>query len=110
MEREWLRLSSNEERAKNRPTFEEVNLFLSSYLRKLFFNFLIFKVEQQKGVYVMHDGYVTTAEPRPNAYVPQNDTELPLPKPYGRLAPFKPQEPGSTMRHIKKPNPKPIEI
>ena len=63
-----------------------------------------------KIVYTIHDGYVTTAEPRPNAYLPQSDTELPIPKPYGRLAPFKPQEPGSTMRHIKKPNPKPIEI
>ena len=60
-------------------------------------------------VYTIQDGYVTTAEPRPNAYLPQGE-ELPIPKPYGRLAPFKPQEPGSTMRHIKKPNPKPIEI
>jgi len=63
-----------------------------------------------KVVYTMPDGYVTTAEPRPNAYIPQNENELPLPRPYGRLAPFKPQDPGSTMRHIKKPNPKPIEI
>jgi hypothetical protein len=49
----------------------------------------------------------TTAEPRPNAYIPD---ELGIPKPYGALAPFKPQEPGSTMRHIRAPIPLEIEI
>lgn len=49
----------------------------------------------------------TTAEPRPNAYIPD---ELGIPKPYGGLAPFKPSEPGATMRHIRKPEPKEIEI
>ena len=49
----------------------------------------------------------TTAEPRPTAYIPD---ELGIPKPYGGSAPFKPTELGSTMRHIKMPNPKEIEI
>jgi len=49
----------------------------------------------------------TTAEPRPNAYIPD---ELGIPKPYGALAPFKPTEPGTTMRHIRNPVPKEIEI
>jgi chromosome segregation ATPase len=49
----------------------------------------------------------TTAEARPTAYIPD---ELGLPKPYGGSAPFKPTELGSTMRHIRMPNPKPIEI
>lgn len=49
----------------------------------------------------------TTAEPRPTAYIPD---ELGIPKPYGGSAPFKPTELGSTMRHIKLPNPKEIEI
>jgi hypothetical protein len=49
----------------------------------------------------------TSAEPRPTAYIPD---ELGIPKPYGNLAPFKPTEPGSTMRHIKVPVIKPIEI
>ena len=49
----------------------------------------------------------TTAEPRPTAYIPD---ELGIPKPYGGSAPFKPTELGSTMRHIKVPNPKEIEI
>lgn len=49
----------------------------------------------------------TTAEPRPTAYIPD---ELGIPKPYGGSAPFKPSELGSSMRHIKLPNPKPIEI
>ena len=49
----------------------------------------------------------TTAEPRPTAYIPE---EFAIPKPYGASAPFKPTEPGSTMRHIRVPNPKQIEI
>jgi chromosome segregation ATPase len=49
----------------------------------------------------------TTAEPRPTAYIPE---ELGIPKPYGGSAPFKPTELGSSMRHIKVPHPKPIEI
>lgn len=51
----------------------------------------------------------TTAEPRPNAYVPEGDA-LGVPKPYGRLAPFKPTEPGSTMRHTRKPREREILI
>ncbi|XP_059182106.1 coiled-coil domain-containing protein 146 [Centropristis striata] len=55
------------------------------------------------------NGEYSTAETRPNAYVPQNDS-LPLPKPYGALAPFKPTQPGANMRHIRKPTLKPLEI
>lgn len=49
----------------------------------------------------------STAEPRPNAYIPE---QLGIPKPYGSFAPFKPQEAGSTMRHIRKPSPKEVVI
>ncbi|XP_008575774.1 PREDICTED: coiled-coil domain-containing protein 146 [Galeopterus variegatus] len=56
------------------------------------------------------NGVHTTAEQRPNAYIPEADATLPLPKPYGALAPFKPSEPGANMRHIRKPVIKPIEI
>ncbi|XP_024861443.1 coiled-coil domain-containing protein 146 [Kryptolebias marmoratus] len=56
----------------------------------------------------MPNGEYTTAEARPNAYIPQNDS-LPLPKPYGALAPFKPSQPGANMRHIRKPTLKPFE-
>ncbi|KAG9339121.1 hypothetical protein JZ751_024152 [Albula glossodonta] len=55
------------------------------------------------------NGGTTTAEARPNAYIPGEDP-LPIPRPYGALAPFKPTEPGSNIRHIRKPQPKPIEI
>ncbi|XP_069657851.1 coiled-coil domain-containing protein 146 isoform X2 [Haliaeetus albicilla] len=56
-------------------------------------------------------GYVhTTAEQRPTAYIPDDKYSLPLPRPYGALAPFKPSEPGSNMRHFRKPIVKPIEI
>jgi hypothetical protein len=49
----------------------------------------------------------TTAEPRPTAYIPE---DMAIPKPYGASAPFKPSESGATMRHIRLPNPKQIEI
>mmetsp|Transcript_40583 Transcript_40583/g.90203 ORF Transcript_40583/g.90203 Transcript_40583/m.90203 type:complete len:924 (-) Transcript_40583:938-3709(-) len=49
----------------------------------------------------------STAEPRPNAYIPES---LGIPKPYGNFAPFKPSEAGSSMRHIRKPNPREIII
>jgi len=49
----------------------------------------------------------TAAEPRPTAYIPD---DIGIPKPYGNSAPFKPTEPGSTMRFMVKPVSKPIEI
>ncbi|NP_001076522.1 coiled-coil domain-containing protein 146 [Danio rerio] len=55
------------------------------------------------------NGVYTTAELRPNAYIPIDDP-LPVPKHYGALAPFKPTEPGANIRHIRKPKIKPIEI
>ena len=56
----------------------------------------------------------TTAEARPTAYIPDgvNDPLRQtdgLPKPYN-FQPFKPQEPGSTMRFIREPEPPEIEI
>ncbi|NWR58517.1 CC146 protein, partial [Bucorvus abyssinicus] len=51
-----------------------------------------------------------TAEQRPSAYIPDDEYSLPLPRPYGALAPFKPSEPGSNMRHFRKPTVKPLEI
>jgi len=59
-------------------------------------------------LFPLAEGY-TTAVPRPNAYIPK-DGSLPLPRPYGALAPFKPTQPGSMMRHFRKPEPKPIDI
>jgi chromosome segregation ATPase len=52
-------------------------------------------------------GVRTTAEPRPTAYIPD---ELGIPRPYGGLAPFKPSEVGSTMRHTRAPVPSDIVI
>jgi len=68
------------------------------------------KNEEEMEHYKIAGGITTTAEPRPNAYIPDDGTDLPLPKPYGAAAPFKPTEPGSNMRHIRKPVIKPIEI
>ncbi|KAK2883115.1 hypothetical protein Q8A73_022048 [Channa argus] len=55
------------------------------------------------------NGQYTTAEIRPDAYIPQADS-LPLPKPYGAHAPFKPSQPGVNIRHFRKPTVKPLEI
>lgn len=49
----------------------------------------------------------STAEPRPNAYIPE---ELGIPKPYGALAPFKPTVQGSAMRHIRAPKTQEIQL
>jgi len=49
----------------------------------------------------------STAMPRPTAYIPD---DLGIPKPYGNSAPFKPSENTSSMRHIRPPQPKAIEI
>ena len=65
---------------------------------------------EEEEQYALPGGAVTTAEPRPNAYIPEDEAALPIPRPYGAHAPFKPNEPGTTMRHIRKPIPKPIEI
>ncbi|XP_006816366.1 coiled-coil domain-containing protein 146-like [Saccoglossus kowalevskii] len=66
--------------------------------------------EEEEEQYTLAGGMTTTAEPRPNAYIPDDDSELPVPRPYGSNAPFKPQDAGSSMRHIRKPVVKPIEI
>lgn len=57
--------------------------------------------------YSQGGGAPTRADMRPTAYIPES---LGIPKPFGKWAPFKPSEQGSTMRHIRKPQPKEIEI
>lgn len=52
-------------------------------------------------------GQLTTAAIRPNAYISE---ETGIPQPFGTFNPFKPTEPGATMRHIRKPQPKEIVI
>ncbi|XP_065059412.1 coiled-coil domain-containing protein 146-like [Rhopilema esculentum] len=66
--------------------------------------------EEEIELYTIPGGITTTAEPRPNAYIPDDESELPVPRPYGAHAPFKPTEPGSNLRHIRKPIIKPIEL
>jgi len=66
-------------------------------------------VQRKQEDEIMNSNFTrTTAEPRVNAYIPEDDHGLP--KAYGHNAPFKPTAQGTTMRHIRKPNPKPIEI
>ncbi|RKO93586.1 hypothetical protein BDK51DRAFT_24341, partial [Blyttiomyces helicus] len=62
--------------------------------------------------FYIYNNIRTTAEPRPNAYIPNASGvgELPIPKPYGAHAPFKPQDQGSQIRHYRKPANKPVEI
>jgi len=91
IERDWLKLLRDEERR------------MMDHEQKRM-------IEEEEEQYQIAGGVTTTAEPRPNAYIPDDDSELPIPRPYGKHAPFKPTEPGSTMRHVRKPVPKPIEI
>lgn len=51
-------------------------------------------------------GVKTHAIPRPNSYM---RPDLDIPRPYGQHPPFKPSEPGASMRHTVKPIKKPIE-
>uniref|UniRef100_A0A3Q2P5P0 Coiled-coil domain containing 146 n=1 Tax=Fundulus heteroclitus TaxID=8078 RepID=A0A3Q2P5P0_FUNHE len=55
------------------------------------------------------NGVHTTAEARPNAYIPQDD-RLGLPVPFGRFPPIKPSPQGAYMRHYRNPTIKPLEI
>jgi len=67
-------------------------------------------VSEQAEMLTLPSGVMTTAEPRPVAYLPSDEHHLPIPRPYGCHAPFKPTETGANMRHIRKPIMKPIEI
>lgn len=49
----------------------------------------------------------STAEARPNAYIPE---ELGIPKPYGTMAPFKPSVLGANLRHIRQPKTQEIQL
>ncbi|TKS90704.1 Coiled-coil domain-containing protein 146 [Collichthys lucidus] len=40
----------------------------------------------------------------------ERSDSLPVPKPYGAQAPFKPSQPGANMRHIRKPTLEPLEM
>ncbi|XP_075782837.1 coiled-coil domain-containing protein 146 [Pelodiscus sinensis] len=88
---EWLKILRNEEMHKAAAEDRE-------------------KRAAEEEQYALPNSVYTTAEQRPNAYIPDDENVLPLPRPYGALAPFKPTEPGSNMRHIRKPIVKPIEI
>lgn len=51
-----------------------------------------------------------TMEHRPTAYLPSgaDDEIIRVPRPFGKNAPFKANDPGSTMRHIRMPQPVPL--
>ncbi len=91
IEEEWLRMIEQEEQHRQQQGMAEA-------------------AAEEEAAYVLAGGGVTTAEPRPNAYIPDDEADLPIPRPYGSHAPFRPNEPGSNMRHIRKPKVKPIEI
>nr|XP_015813462.2 LOW QUALITY PROTEIN: coiled-coil domain-containing protein 146 [Nothobranchius furzeri] len=61
------------------------------------------RILEANGWNQMPNGKYTTAEARPDSYIPQNDP-LGLPRPYGALAPCKPTKQGANMRHIREPS------
>eukprot|EP00042_Codosiga_hollandica_P049655 m.581202 g.581202 ORF g.581202 m.581202 type:complete len:935 (+) comp57935_c0_seq2:19-2823(+) len=89
-QREWTRMKLQQQQLEASATMPPVS------------------VETQ--FFELADGTRTLAQPRPTAYMPTNEAELQIAQPYGALAPFKPTQPGTNMRHIRKPNPKPIVI
>jgi hypothetical protein len=64
------------------------------------------------GFYLNPSGIRTKAEPRPNAYIPASSVSdvLPISKPYGELAPFKPLPQMPSLKHYRKCIIKPIEF
>ncbi|CAF1224474.1 unnamed protein product, partial [Didymodactylos carnosus] len=88
---EWQRFIETEKRRLNERETREQN-------------------ERETEHFLLPGGVMTQAEPRPQAYAPGDDVDIQVARPYGAHAPFKPSEPGANMRHIRKPNPKPIEI
>jgi len=82
----------------------------SPQARMLTIRLRMLQSSEEAEMYTLPNGTVTTAEPRPSAYLPSVDHDLQLPRPYGSHAPFRPTESGSNMRHIRKPTVKPIEI
>ena len=74
---------------------------------------VLFSFQAERDAEMSHalpNGVVTSAVPRPTAYVPLGEGDLPLPKPYGKHAPFKPSQSVGNLRHIRKPQPQPIDI
>lgn len=65
------------------------------------------RAEEQAAMQAQSTGIGSTADARPNAYIPE---DIGIPKPYGAFTPFKPSETGSTIRHVRKPQPKEIVI
>lgn len=63
--------------------------------------------EQEEGTMGFTMQGRSTAEARPNAYIPE---ELGIPKPYGTMAPFKPSVLGANLRHIRQPKTQEIQL
>lgn len=57
--------------------------------------------KEPEGTRDLVSGVRTFAELRPNAYIPEGPDDLPVPKPYGRDAPFKPSEASAHLRHYR---------
>lgn len=92
-------LPPTEESMKEFESFERLQLFHSESALE--------RSAEQTALWGSVDAIRTACQPRPSAYIPE---DIGIPKPYGMHAPFKPSETGSSMRHIKLPQPKQIEI
>jgi chromosome segregation ATPase len=57
--------------------------------------------EEAMGTRDLTSGVRTFAQLRPNAYIPEGSDDLPVPKPYGRDAPFNPSGPSAHLRHYR---------
>lgn len=45
----------------------------------------------------------TATQHRPTAYMPQDEGALPIPRPFGRFAPFRPAESAANLRYLRRP-------
>jgi hypothetical protein len=106
-EKELNQLRERQEREKA-PNY--VEMFVDMHKKNGSHIFLSFYSDQD--AFYTYNNMRTMAEPRPNAYIPSSTGmgDLPIPKPYGAHAPFKPKDVGSQIRHYRKPTLRPVEL
>lgn len=87
MAAEWKRLERRLEQEADEREMEELGMPVE---------------DEDFGTRALAGGNRTFADLRPNAYIPDGPDDLPVPKPYGRDAPFKPSQPSGQFRHYRR--------
>jgi hypothetical protein len=87
MAAEWARIERRLEQEADEAEMQELGIAVE---------------DENYGTRALAGGNRTFADLRPNAYIPNGPDDLPVPKPYGRDAPFKPSDPTPHFRHFRR--------